>query len=124
MACLDQQRLQASLRQVGGRHQAVVSTPDHDCVEVGSRHVHHSAGRFVKRGYRFRVIAHIRRFADLTGPQVAELLTDTTILVQPLGAIEQHGPHLPLSTDSVVATAVAIISAKLSGFQSLGSSDR
>jgi creatinine amidohydrolase len=27
--------------------------------------------------------------------------------VQPLGAIEQHGPHLPLSTDSVVATAVA-----------------
>ena len=27
--------------------------------------------------------------------------------MQPLGAIEQHGPHLPLSTDSVVATAVA-----------------
>ena len=51
--------------------------------------------------------ARIRRFADLTGPQVAELLTEHTILVQPLGAIEQHGPHLPLSTDSVVATAVA-----------------
>ncbi len=30
-----------------------------------------------------------------------------SIIVQPLGAIEQHGPHLPLSTDSVVATAVA-----------------
>ena len=27
--------------------------------------------------------------------------------MQPLGAIEQHGPHLPLSTDSVIATAVA-----------------
>ena len=50
---------------------------------------------------------HVRRFADLTGPQVSELLTDRSILVQPLGAIEQHGPHLPLSTDSVVATAVA-----------------
>jgi len=49
----------------------------------------------------------VRRFADLSGPQVSELLTDRTILVQPLGAIEQHGPHLPLSTDSVVATAVA-----------------
>ncbi len=49
----------------------------------------------------------VRRFADLSGPQVAELLTDRSILVQPLGAIEQHGPHLPLSTDSVVATAVA-----------------
>ena len=50
---------------------------------------------------------NVRRFADLSGPQVSELLTERTILVQPLGAIEQHGPHLPLSTDSVVATAVA-----------------
>lgn len=49
----------------------------------------------------------VRYFPDLTGPQVAELLTERSILVQPLGAIEQHGPHLPLSTDSVVATAVA-----------------
>ena len=35
------------------------------------------------------------------------MLTDRSIIVQPLGAVEQHGPHLPLSTDSVVATAVA-----------------
>jgi len=49
----------------------------------------------------------LRRFADLTGPQLAERFTDRTVLVQPLGAIEQHGPHLPLSTDSVIATAVA-----------------
>jgi len=52
-------------------------------------------------------VTRVRYFPDLTGPQVAELLTDRSILVQPLGAIEQHGPHLPLSTDSVVATAVA-----------------
>ena len=52
-------------------------------------------------------MTRVRYFPDLTGPQVAELLTDRSILVQPLGAIEQHGPHLPLSTDSVVATAVA-----------------
>jgi creatinine amidohydrolase len=38
---------------------------------------------------------------------VQELLSPRSILVQPLGAIEQHGPHLPLSTDSVVASAVA-----------------
>jgi len=30
-----------------------------------------------------------------------------TVIVLPVGAIEQHGPHLPLSTDSIVATAVA-----------------
>ena len=52
-------------------------------------------------------MTRVRYFPDLTGPQVAQRLTERTILVQPLGAIEQHGPHLPLSTDSVVASAVA-----------------
>jgi creatinine amidohydrolase len=28
------------------------------------------------------------------------------VIVQPIGAIEQHGPHLPLAVDSAIATAV------------------
>ena len=48
-----------------------------------------------------------RRFADLHGPEVSERLTESSIIVQPMGAIEQHGPHLPINTDSVVATAMA-----------------
>jgi len=48
-----------------------------------------------------------RHLADLRGPQISQMLLPTSILLQPLGAIEQHGPHLPLSTDSVVARAVA-----------------
>ena len=28
-------------------------------------------------------------------------------MVQPMGALEQHGPHLPLATDSIIAEAVA-----------------
>ncbi|MGK0225631.1 MAG: creatinine amidohydrolase, partial [Thermoproteota archaeon] len=31
---------------------------------------------------------------------------DATVLV-PIGAIEQHGPHLPLSVDWIIADAVA-----------------
>lgn len=46
------------------------------------------------------------RFIDLTGPQVAAL-PEGTVAVLPLGAIEQHGPHLPVSTDHVVATEAA-----------------
>ncbi|WP_284249868.1 creatininase family protein [Litorihabitans aurantiacus] len=46
------------------------------------------------------------RFIDLTGPEVAALPVDT-VAVLPLGAIEQHGPHLPVSTDYVTATEVA-----------------
>ncbi|MEZ5251831.1 MAG: creatininase family protein [Ilumatobacteraceae bacterium] len=52
-------------------------------------------------------MTQVRRFIDLRAPEVAERITERSIFVQPLGAIEQHGPHLPLSTDSLVATAVA-----------------
>lgn len=34
-------------------------------------------------------------------------LVDGTLLVLPLGSCEQHGPHLPLGTDTAVATALA-----------------
>jgi creatinine amidohydrolase len=60
-----------------------------------------------RRGYRACVTSIDRYFPNLTGPQVGERLSDRSIIVQPLGAIEQHGPHLPLITDSLVATAVA-----------------
>jgi len=48
-----------------------------------------------------------RRLDDLSAPEAARRLSASSIVVQPLGAIEQHGPHLPLNTDSIVATAVA-----------------
>ena len=44
---------------------------------------------------------------SLSGPAAgARLGAGATVLV-PIGAIEQHGPHLPLSTDFVVADEVA-----------------
>ena len=39
-------------------------------------------------------------------PEIAALPPDT-VAVLPLGAIEQHGPHLPVSTDYVTATETA-----------------
>ncbi len=52
-----------------------------------------------------------RRFEDLTGPQVAEAITPSSILLLPIGAVEQHGPHLPMSVDHVIAheTATAVV---------------
>lgn len=46
--------------------------------------------------------------AEYSWPEVEKLLAqgfDTLLLM--LGATEQHGPHLPLATDSVIAAAVA-----------------
>ena len=47
------------------------------------------------------------RLADLSGPEVADSLTPDSVVVLPVGAIEQHGPHLPLSVDTVIADEVA-----------------
>ena len=44
--------------------------------------------------------------ADLTWPQVGELGRPDAILAVPLGATEQHGPHLPLSVDTDIASAL------------------
>src|SRR3954468_618988 len=44
-----------------------------------------------------------RRLIELTSAESARLIRETSILCLPLGAIEQHGPHLPLDTDVVVA---------------------
>ena len=43
------------------------------------------------------------RLADATWPELA----GRPLLVVPLGSVEQHGPHLPLATDTAVAGAVA-----------------
>ena len=48
-----------------------------------------------------------RRLEDLTGPQIGERIVSSSILLLPIGATEQHGPHLPLSVDTVIAHEVA-----------------
>jgi mycofactocin system creatininase family protein len=49
----------------------------------------------------------VSRLAALTSADVASVAARRTMLVVPLGATEQHGPHLPLGTDTVIATALA-----------------
>jgi creatinine amidohydrolase len=48
-----------------------------------------------------------RRLVDLTWPEVEQRVAggDRTVVL-PLGAIEQHGPHLPLEVDALVADAL------------------
>ncbi len=46
------------------------------------------------------ILAHLR------WPEVEALDRETTVLI-PTGSIEQHGPHLPLVTDTRLVTAVA-----------------
>jgi creatinine amidohydrolase len=44
---------------------------------------------------------------DLTWPEVKSLDFDKLIVIFPTGSFEQHGPHLPFTTDTDIVTAVA-----------------
>ncbi|HWG72483.1 MAG TPA: creatininase family protein [Acidimicrobiales bacterium] len=48
----------------------------------------------------------VHRFAELSGPAAGEA-GPGLVAIQPIGAIEHHGPHLPLVTDALIAGAVA-----------------
>jgi creatinine amidohydrolase len=49
----------------------------------------------------------VTRLTDATWPELAALVADGAVLVVPVGATEQHGPHLPVTTDADIAVAVA-----------------
>ncbi len=50
---------------------------------------------------------------DLTTEDFTKLDPEKTVVVLPVGAIEQHGPHLPVSTDATIAEELSVRGAKL-----------
>jgi creatinine amidohydrolase/Fe(II)-dependent formamide hydrolase-like protein len=46
-----------------------------------------------------------RLVGDLTSEEIAATLRPDSVLCLPMGSMEQHGPHLPLNTDTVLAEA-------------------
>ena len=48
-----------------------------------------------------------RRLSELRASDLEDHLSDQSILVLPIGAVEQHGPHLPFVTDLEIAARCA-----------------
>lgn len=48
----------------------------------------------------------------LRSPELKQLSEENAVVLMPVGAIEQHGPHLPVATDLIVAEWVSEITAK------------
>jgi creatinine amidohydrolase len=46
-------------------------------------------------------------FEEMSWKDVERLLKQTDVCIVPIGAIEQHGPHLPLGTDTYIAQEIA-----------------
>src|SRR5947209_11096734 len=47
------------------------------------------------------------KFAEMTFPLLRQVPRDTTVVVAPIAACEQHSHHLPTITDTVLVTGVA-----------------
>jgi len=45
-------------------------------------------------------------FGDQTWPQLQKAIEANTLIILPIGQVEEHGKHLPVSTDTVIAEAV------------------
>ena len=50
-------------------------------------------------------------FADKTRPEIEAAVERGAVLLLPLGQTEQHGPHLPVGCDSIIAERVALATA-------------
>lgn len=55
------------------------------------------------------------RYEDLTSPQIDALDRDRTVVMLPLGSVEQHGAHMPVGTDSMIAHALCCAVAEKRG---------
>lgn len=49
----------------------------------------------------------VRRLAEMTWEEVRDLDPRRVVPILPVGAVEAHGPHLPLATDTIIAEAMA-----------------
>lgn len=48
----------------------------------------------------------VRRWQDLTTEEARAWIERNPVVILPLAAVEQHGPHLPLSTDLVIGKGI------------------
>ena len=53
------------------------------------------------------------RWDRLTAPALREAVKDQTVIIIPLGATEQHGPHLPVQVDWRSAYEISLRAARL-----------
>jgi creatinine amidohydrolase len=51
-------------------------------------------------------MAEVLRLEELTSPRLAEILARRPVGLWPVGAVEPHGPHAPLGTDTLIASGV------------------
>jgi creatinine amidohydrolase len=52
------------------------------------------------------------RYEELTWPEMREAIVRQPVVLLPFGTLEDHGPHLPISTDNVIVEAISLETAR------------
>ncbi|MCS7178916.1 MAG: creatininase family protein [Anaerolineae bacterium] len=52
------------------------------------------------------------RYDELTWPEMREAIARQPVVLLPFGAVEDHGPHLPLNTDNIIVEAICLEAAR------------
>lgn len=48
------------------------------------------------------------RWEEMTSPEIGTLDRECTVVILPVGSVEQHGRHMPVGTDTLLAQAVSL----------------
>ena len=51
------------------------------------------------------------RWEELTSPEIGALDREKTVVILPIGSVEQHGNHMPLGTDTILGQTVSLAAA-------------
>jgi len=58
-------------------------------------------------------MSEVVRLAEMTSPEIGEWIGRGAVALLPVGQVEEHGPHLPVNTDLVIAERTAEAAAAL-----------
>src|SRR5699024_8282891 len=52
---------------------------------------------------------------EMTSPEIGALDRETTVVILPIGSVEQHGNHMPVGTDTILSHTVSLAAAGQAG---------
>jgi creatinine amidohydrolase len=55
------------------------------------------------------------RWEEMTSPEIGALDRERTVVILPIGSVEQHGHHMPVGTDTLLAQTVSLAAAEMDG---------
>ncbi len=79
-----------------------------NCTKPLRELVHPAIAQLAKNFFRGKLLMHPLMMGSLSWIEYQQRLQEENLVVLlPCGALEQHGPHLPLGTDALLSTAIA-----------------